>query len=390
MGTSIGRRWVSGSLVFCLSIAQCSSLIAAQVRRVNPSDNAHTLRALLDSDCLHYGDLSLRDEYCKDLTLRAANLGDPKAMAEVGWRYLVRDTEGASFRFRVGLVPSNETAYSWISKAADAGSRDAMVYLGWMYQRGQGVERDLAHAQTWLRRGAEAGATRAMAMLGVMQLFGEGTAGSEAEGERWLRRAADGGDRRAMTILALLLLKRGATTGQSGTDKEPVVWLNKACAGDDNWLGRTTVGIAGDPLACYHLGVLYAAGGAGLPQNRERAGVAFYNVNWLARTSDSDSRDWYELGNGITPEIRRAAEKGRQEFRPDLDGGSGTEMNVWKLLIGVTAALMVGQAILGGGASASPSRDDQREEERKQLADREWACIMSGGTWMSLAHVCHF
>jgi TPR repeat protein len=403
---------VSGFLVVCLPLAQSSWAAAGQ--DIRPSDvlrakregkplptlpsqtgqDARSLRQAIEQTCRHYGDLALRQQRCYDLTLRAADAGDAEAMAELGWRSLEREGAPDSFQFQVRVVPHNDVAVGWIARSADEGkNRDGMTYLGWMFQRGLGVKRDPAQAQKWLRQAAEAGAPRAMALLGAMHLSGESTDGSEADGVRWLRRAVDAGDRRAMTLLALLHFKPSATAVQSATGDAPLALLNRACAGQDDWKATTTSNVEGDPLACYHLGLLYSTGSAGVARSRERAGVAFYNVSWLARNSDTFSRDWYEVGNGLTADVRRAAEQGRREFAPHLTGGSQPD-SLWTALAGFTA-ILVAASIVGtalGIQPGSPSQRDEeaREERRRQRAQREAECIMLGGKWMSLAGVCHF
>jgi hypothetical protein len=225
-----------------------------------------------------------------------------------------------------------------------------------------------------------------MAMLGAMPLVEETTDISPAEGEKWLRLAMGYGDRRAMTHLGIQLLKNGTPKGPPES-VDSVALFNRACSGDWEWKATTTSSVPGDPLACYHLGVLYSTGAAGLTVNRERAGVAFSNVKWLARNSDSMSRDWYEIGNGIGPEIRRAAEKGSQAFDPVRKQVSTTD--IWTLLIAATAALVIGQAILGGGGGSPSSQGDQGEERRRQNANSEAMCQILGGTWIPPIGPCH-
>jgi TPR repeat protein len=403
-------RCVSGSLTIWISILQ-PTLAAAQA--IKPSDiirakregkplplpkfppaptgtDAKSLRARLDFEC-GSADFSQRQQRCRDLTVQAAQAGDAKAMAELGWRYLVRETAGQPFQFQVGVVANDATALSWIQRAVEQGSPDGMAYLGWMYLVGQGVQRDLTQAQLWLRRAADARVPRAMAMIGAMELFGETRTGGGGTGEQWLRRAAEAGDRRALTLLALLLIQRG---GSAIAQENPVALLNRACAGTDNWNARTTVGVFdADPLACYHLGVLYATGGLGLPQNAYQAGAAFYNVGWVGRTSDTWSGGWYQFGNGLPRQIRAAAENGRQTNAPYL--ASPTPDDLWTVLGKFTAVLIavkVVQKVTGIGDSPSPqtTTDAQREEARQQRAQRETTCIMLGGTWMPLAGICVF
>jgi clan AA aspartic protease (TIGR02281 family) len=56
-------------------------------------------------------------------------------------------------------------AASWFRKAADHGDAAAPYYLGFMYEKGQGVPQDYAAAEAWYRKGAERGDTTARGKL---------------------------------------------------------------------------------------------------------------------------------------------------------------------------------------------------------------------------------
>jgi TPR repeat protein len=61
-------------------------------------------------------------------------------------------------------------AAHWFRAPADSGNDQAQFYLGSMYARGNGVERDDAEAIQWLTKSATQRNTRAMGMLAT-QLF---------------------------------------------------------------------------------------------------------------------------------------------------------------------------------------------------------------------------
>ena len=284
---------------------------------------------------------------CVNALQNAAAGGDSAAMAQLGWRHIVRHPDDLAgyanpkfARFspvNVLLTPDDSVALEWFRKAADRGNADAMAYLGWMHLEGHGVKQDETEAARCLRRSAEAGAPRAMEMLGLALLTGHGVARNEAEGESWVRRAAVGGDRRAMAILANILLarddrpRRPANWNQMNAAQQtqwlaqsveapgddPVAWLRKGCVGSQFWLTganqRLPPADLSDPFACYELGVLYATGAAGVDKDLLAADMCFGGVS--LGFGDRYSVGWYQLGHGRPESILRAAAKARKEYR---------------------------------------------------------------------------
>ncbi len=75
--------------------------------------------------------------------------------------------------------------------AADRGFAMAQYRLAKLYERGEGVQADLAMARQWTERAAAAGNRRAMHDLGVYFARGEGAPLDEAAAFRWFRQAAE-------------------------------------------------------------------------------------------------------------------------------------------------------------------------------------------------------
>ena len=84
-----------------------------------------------------------------DLYRRAADLGDGRAMLQLGFLH-----ENG----RV-LSQSHEQAVAWYRRAADSGSASAMFHLGVMCWAGRGVTQDLVEAYKWLVLGSASGAS---------------------------------------------------------------------------------------------------------------------------------------------------------------------------------------------------------------------------------------
>ncbi len=96
-----------------------------------------------------------------------------------------------------------QAAERW-QAAALAGDSKAALFLGAMYDTGQGVGQDYAQALAWYRRAAEAGNATGMFNVGVMYDAGRGVARDPSEAAHWYARAAAKGYGRAEYDLALL------------------------------------------------------------------------------------------------------------------------------------------------------------------------------------------
>lgn len=85
------------------------------------------------------------------------------------------------------------TAHQEFREAADKGHAAAQYFLGQMYRRGRGVERDRVEAVRWYRKAADQGHARSQFRLGLMYRRGHGVDKDSAEGARWYRKAAEQG-----------------------------------------------------------------------------------------------------------------------------------------------------------------------------------------------------
>ncbi len=78
----------------------------------------------------------------------------------------------------------------WLGKAALNGLPAAQQLLGWMYERGLGVDMSDAQAAIWYRKAAEQGNADAQFSLGSMYEEGRGVAQDDAAALTWYRKAA--------------------------------------------------------------------------------------------------------------------------------------------------------------------------------------------------------
>lgn len=146
----------------------------------------------------------------------AAKRDDARGMTELGTAY--QDGEGgkhsrrwalhwlkkaadekrsAEAMRRLGVLYRDEqvydTAFTRFRDAAKAGSLDARIDIGQMYEQGQGTRRDLEMAVCLYRTAAEAGSSRGMLMMGRIYENGIGVPRDDDRAEEWYRKAATEG-----------------------------------------------------------------------------------------------------------------------------------------------------------------------------------------------------
>ncbi|MFT5418739.1 MAG: TPR repeat protein [Gammaproteobacteria bacterium] len=205
-----------------------------------------------------------------ELFTQLANVGDAAAQAHLGYLYL--RGEGVEKNLGVGI--------DWYRRAAALGNRDAQYNLGVAYAFGEGVAQSDVEAVNWYRRAAELGSPVAQFSLGISYALGEGVARDDEQSQKWYRAAAESGYAAAQYNLGY-----GYRTG-SGTEPDNALALQWFLAAANN----------GHASAQYSLGYMY----------RSRRGVA-RNIDEAVR--------WYKL----------AAAQGHLDAHADLASlvGSG-------------------------------------------------------------------
>jgi localization factor PodJL len=112
----------------------------------------------------------------------------------------------------------------------------AQYRLAKLYERGEGVQRDLAVARQWTERAAASGNRRAMHDLGVYFARGEGAPLDEAAAFRWFRQAAELGVADSQYNLGVLY-QQGR--GVNASAAEAMFWfLVAARRGDERGAAR--------------------------------------------------------------------------------------------------------------------------------------------------------
>jgi TPR repeat protein len=186
--------------------------------------------------------------------------------------------------------------------AADAGSSEAMTYLGYMYDNGRGAAQDYAIARAWYERASAAGSVTAKTNLGILYANGHGLAAPDpVQARSWYEKAAAGKDANAMNHLAVLYAEG------SGVERNyPMAfhWYQAAAN-------------LGDSNARYQIGILYEAG-KGVSQSTARARDAYRIAAQAGNTLAMKALgDLYRDGRGVDQDYTTAL----QWYKKAADAG---------------------------------------------------------------------
>ena len=135
-----------------------------------------------------------------------------------------------------------ELAYKLFLPLAEQGNSSAQNFVGYMFQRGDGVERNDVQAAKWWRLAAEKGLADAQNNLGLIYAEGRGVTQNDVESAKWYRLAAEQGYALAQSNLGAIY---GQGLGVKQDWNESTKWYRLAAE-------------QGDPLGQSNLGVAYA------------------------------------------------------------------------------------------------------------------------------------
>lgn len=186
-----------------------------------------------------------------------ATAGDPRAMIALSIAYQNGFEQG------FGVKRQLRWAHHWLDKAANQkGSVEAMLNKGLLLLE----ERKDSLALDWFRRAVAAGSLDARVEVGRLYEQGRAVRRDAAEALRWYRMAADSGSPRGM--FAVGKVHQNGTGARRDYDQARTWYHRAACAGS--------------PDGMYHLGLLYRDG-LGVPRDRDEA------VRWFRRAADAGS-----------------------------------------------------------------------------------------------------
>ena len=179
------------------------------------------------------------------MSLRSkAKGGDPAAQRHLGWLY----EQGQ------GVTKDLGKAFEWFKQAAVQGYEVAQNDVGYAYRYGLGVEKDSSEALRWFRLSADQGHAYAQYNLASMLDAGEGTPQDYAQAAKYYRQAADQGHAAAAFSLGWLYRKGN---GVEQNDTNAVFWYRIAAE-------------KGDTTALNNLGWMYESG-SGIAANKQEA-----------------------------------------------------------------------------------------------------------------------
>jgi tetratricopeptide (TPR) repeat protein len=126
------------------------------------------------------------------------------------------DPQNARYAFQLGRAydraGENLAAYHAYLAASEKGSSSAMVNLGILFEKGQGVQRNGGMARDYYRRAAELDNAEGMFCFATALENGIGGRRNIIEAAKWYERAAKAGADKAVNALRKLEA-RGAPTG---------------------------------------------------------------------------------------------------------------------------------------------------------------------------------
>ena len=118
------------------------------------------------------------------LMKRAAELGHPLAQTALAFMY----------QYGNGVEKDQKQAMFWFSEVAGQGNAVGQWLLGSTYERGEGFPADYEKAMFWYRKAAEQGNARGQWYIGHMYEDGKGVAQDYDEAMRWYLKSAEQGD----------------------------------------------------------------------------------------------------------------------------------------------------------------------------------------------------
>ena len=235
--------------------------------------------------------------------------GDAGAQVDVGYAYETGD----------GVAKDMNQAIYWYRKGAENGNMYGQANLGWCYENGKGVERNPAQAFYWYKKSADQGLARGENGLGLCYENGTGVAKDMNQAVYWYRKAAEHGYMHAQANLGWCY------ENGKGVERNPAqafYWYKKSAdqglARGENGLGlcyENGTGVAKDMNQAVYWyrkaadhGYMYAQAnlgwcyykGAGVAQDNKQA---FY---WNKKAADQGlarAQTWlgvfYEKGIGV-------------------------------------------------------------------------------------------
>ena len=157
------------------------------------------------------------------------------------------------------LIEDLSQALQILRPLAEKGEPLAQMFLGRLYEKGEGAPFDCAEAVKWFTRAAEQGDVDAQFGLGSLHHQGQCVAKNDRTAVIWFERSGKKGDPRGLSAIGEIYLGHGDIPTDYG---KAIVWFLRAA-------------MLADAEAIYKLGVLNALG-QGVPKDNLEAYKWFY------------------------------------------------------------------------------------------------------------------
>ncbi|MBQ4406756.1 MAG: SEL1-like repeat protein [Bacteroidales bacterium] len=230
------------------------------------------------------------NQKAKEWYRKAIAQGNTDAKWALQWLEEKEEDEGEDREdTKVEVAPppqTDEEKFAEWLEFANNGKAWAQNNVGWAYENGFGVAKNMAKAIEWYQKAANNGEANAQRNLGICYEHGHGVAVDKQKALYWYKVAMDNGNDKATDGYNNLV-------GQAGTPEEKfAVWLKQAEAGNIGaqcnvgWAYQNGFGVAkneskaiewyqksanqGESVAQCNLGICYEAG-LGVPQNIAKA-----------------------------------------------------------------------------------------------------------------------
>ena len=173
-----------------------------------------------------------------------------------------------------GVAPTLSESFRYFKLAAERGHADAQYDLGWIYTKGDGVNKIPGKAFAWFRKAAEQGRAAAQSRLGWLYMKGNGTAKDYDAAHHWFAKAAQQKYANAYYYLGAM---HRLGLGRDKNHVDAAGWYRKGAEADH-------------PGSQYRYG-WYIYRGVGLPKNHREAAV------WFKKAANKDyANAQYRLG----------------------------------------------------------------------------------------------
>ena len=224
-----------------------------------------------------------------------------------------------------GLSGDDQSALTWMTKAANQGDAEAQYQLGQYYESGRYADRDVAQAVQWYGKAADQGHVRATVALADLYMDGNQVPRDTDRALDLYRKAADADDEKAEVALGGAYYDGkvvGKDYGQAAKYYELATHhCNHAAQFRLGFLYQKGQGVGHDDAkaaglydqsakwqasAAYNLGLMYEKG-QGVPQDDSKAAETFQlGVARGDPSSAGELAKLYDSGQGVAKDTNRA------------------------------------------------------------------------------------